>query len=284
MDLEKIKSMPTYINKRIKDVALMIPSFPRDYHYLYKLLNNISMTVGMDVYIIFSSESDYEKFEMKTSIYPIIGKNLNKNSIITSKKLYGLKELMNSSYEYIICCDSETDIIQENFVHSNILSKIEDIFNNKRMYGTDATGKYGSTIMAISASLFHNEYEYMKNITRNYTMWIWWSDIPVYRRKDLKGFFDKIDYTNIVWDHFDYAIYQYYLIITERFYIIDVSSIVQKSGCDSIENIKTKDKEILDDLSKSGLGFGWVNESLYKMNKEYFKSKGSFIRFHIDRV
>jgi hypothetical protein len=276
--------MPTYMNNKIKDIALMIPSFPRDYHYIYNLLNTMAKTVGMDIYIIFSSDSDYQQFEMKDSIHPIIGKDLNKNSIITSKKFYGLKELMNSSYDYIICCDSEADLIQENFVYSNILSKIEDIFKRKRMYGTDVKCTYGSTIMAICASLFANEYEAMKNMTKNYTMWFWWSDIPVYRRKDLEGFFNKINYTNIVWDHFDYAIYQYYLIITEGFYIIDVSSIVHKSGCDSIENMKTNDTELLEELSKAGLGLGLVNESLYKMNKEYLIKKGSFIRFNLDRL
>lgn len=285
MNLYDIHRMPSIISKplsKITDVALLIPSFPRDYHYLYKLLVVMKTTnVCIDTYIIFTNQEEYSLFEMKDRIkHYVIGDELNRNSITTSKKFFGLKQLMKLNYKYIICCDSEIEIVPENFTSENIISKIEDIFRNKRIYAGYVKGSYDSNIMSISATLFPNEYETLRQRTDTFAYSFWWSDLPVYRTKDLKGFFEKIDYSNIVWDYFEYLIYQFYLILTDGFYILNTTAVTGMNK--SLEGLNTSDLNILDNLSNMGVGFSWVINRTYLKNKEYFNSRGTFIRFHLD--
>ena len=72
-----------------------------------------------------------------------------------------------------------------------------------------------------SANIFPNNIDVLKNITKNFTMYFWWSDLPVYRTSDIIPFFNMINYENILWEHFDYIIYQYYLILYDEFEIFN---------------------------------------------------------------
>ena len=77
------------------------------------------------MYLVFSNNTDYERFHMKNHIKPIICDPYESNSIVTYKKFYGLKKLANSIYDYIICCDSEIDILCNGFTNDNMNNKIE---------------------------------------------------------------------------------------------------------------------------------------------------------------
>jgi hypothetical protein len=118
----------------IKDIAFVIPTHPPHYKYLYDLLNKLEKhNIFIDIFLVFSTESDYDCFSLKERIKPIILKEpLNGNSKVTFKKFYGLKQLINSNYDYFIVCDSEIDIILENFTYTNLRCKIDNIFKNKK--------------------------------------------------------------------------------------------------------------------------------------------------------
>jgi hypothetical protein len=181
---------------------------------------------------------------MKNEIKPIICDSLNTNSIVTYKKFFGLKQLANSTYDYIICCDSEIDIICDNFTNEIINNKIQNIFTNKKIYAGDTVSD--SCIMKItetSANIFPNEIDLLKNITKKFTLYFWWSDLPVYRKSDITPFFNTINYENIMWRHFDYIIYQYYLILYHGFEIINTTPITNVKF--SLENLYTADIDIL---------------------------------------
>ena len=83
----------------INNIAFLIPIHPPYYHYIYSLINNLNLSnISIDIFLVFSSQSDFDLFEFKNKINPIIVNGpLNSNSYVTFKKFYGLKHLIESS-------------------------------------------------------------------------------------------------------------------------------------------------------------------------------------------
>jgi len=180
----------------ITDVAFVIPSYPPHYNYLYDLLDKLKKhNIIIDIFIVFSNQADYECFKLKDNIKSIVLKEpLNTSSKVTFKKFYALNQLINSNYDYFIVCDSEIDIIPENFNYINIREKIENIFKNKKIYAGDLKGKGIKYVNTYCSSLYKGEeYNLLKEATKEFTLYSWWSDIPVYRKGDLEKFFQKIN-------------------------------------------------------------------------------------------
>jgi hypothetical protein len=233
------------------------------------------------MYLVFSNDEDYNKFTMKNEIKQIICNSFETKSIVTYKKIFGLKHLANSKYDYIICCNSETDIISKNFNNSNINDKIKNIFINKYIYAGQTDIDSAITITKVSANMFEEKYEYLKDITNNFTLYFWWSDLPVYKREDIIPFLNMIKYEKLIWESFDYLIYQYYLILYHGFKIINITPITSINF--SLENLNTNDMNILQKLIDIKYGFSWVNSKMYNLNKDFLDSQKSFLIFHLDR-
>jgi hypothetical protein len=250
----------------------------------------------IDIFIVFSNQSHYEQFQLKDHIKPIIidsHKNMLNTtlvhgnmlpSIVTHKKFSGLKQLMDSKYDYFIVCDSEIDIIPEHFTNDNILEKIKNIFTRKQLYAGDFhENTWGINITTNCAKLFKgDDYDKIRSITNNFKYYTWFSDIPVYRRTDLPGFFEKINDSDLNWYQFDHIIYQYYLIVTENYELINTSPITNQTG-NSLEYLHINSEEILNKLADLGYGFGWLSKYTFDYHPTYFLAKKTFIIFHIDR-
>ena len=269
-------------NQRINNVSFIIPSAPLHFHYVYAFIEPIYNNI--DVHIVFSSSEDYDMFKEKDKIKPIIMKEpYHTNSIVTFKKFYGLKHLINSSYDYFIVCDAESEIVLENFTSSIVNKKINDIFDNKIIYG-EKTNRFKLLldIMLISNNLFSiDQQEILQKETDNYSLYIWWSNLPVYKKEHLNEFFDIINYDNICWHHFDYIIYEYYLILYHSFKIIDANTriITLYLPTTTIEDETNQ----LNSLDSFKFGFSFINGPLYKKYINYFKEKGTFLVGNLDR-
>jgi hypothetical protein len=267
---------------KVDNIAFLIPVHPPHYHYIYNLINKCKINdIEVDIFLVFSNQADYDNFNMKNGIKPIICSHLNTKSIITYKKFFGLKQLANSKYDYIICCDSEIDIICDNFTNENINDKIKHIFNNKKIYAGDTNVNAIKNITQTSANLFPEKYDFLKNITTNFTLYFWWSDLPVYRTADITPFLSMINYDNIVWAHFDYIIYQYYLILYHGFEIINTTCITNLKW--SLESLNTNDINILNKLVDINYGFSYITKKMYKLNKNFIDSQKGFLIYHLDR-
>ena len=272
------------LKKSITKIAFLIPIYPAHYHNLYNILNKLKdNNIYIDVYCIFSNKEEYELFEMKDRVKHIIAENApNDRSIIQYKKIYGLKEMINTSYEYIIACDSETDIIPENFTEENMLSIINNIFQQKKIYGINAINPLFKDIMNACANVFTGEdYTRIKSATNDLSLYTFWYNIPVYKRDDISGFLKKInsDTLQLSWFTFDTIMYDYYLIATHQFQIIDVSEFAYDAGhglyVDTIENIN-KMKEL-------GFAFGSVLGKLWRDKKDILQGQKTFLIVNIDR-
>jgi hypothetical protein len=262
-------------------VSFVIPTHPPHYHYLYNILPKLKGII--DIHLVFSNSKDYEMFSMKELIIPIVvNGHINTRSIITFKKFYGLKQLMHSKYDYFIVCDSEIDIIAENLTVENIRSKVEDIFNNKIFYAGNVISEEIKKINEVSSNLFSKDEQLkIKNITENFTLYSWFSDIPVYKRTDLSDFFRKIDYSNIEYIHFDHLIYQFWLLLERDFIIINTTPYTKINW--SLELLIKINENVNEYLITQKYGFGWCSKTSFNANKNYLIDKGCFLIFHLDR-
>jgi hypothetical protein len=281
MNIDIDRNAPESSINRIHNVTFIIPSIPEHYHYVYEFIEPIYKTI--DIHIVFSGIEHYDIFREKDKIKPIImTESYDRDSIITFKKFYGLKYLINSCYDYFIVCDSESSIVLENFVSSNVNNKINDIFKNKIVYGEKTDNGMLIDIMNISNNIFSKEHqEILKKETDNYTLYIWWSNLPVYKKEHLPDFFDKVNYDNINWNHFDYILYQYYLVLYHNFKILnaDTSLLTLYLPFTTIEYETNQ----LNTLDRFNFGFSSINYPLYIRYINYFKQKGTFLVVNLDR-
>jgi hypothetical protein len=294
----------------IHDVAILIPISPKGYDMLYKLLNKlISNHITIDIFLVFSSQADYDSFGMKNHIKPIlIGNDVDMSNktdaTVCFKKLFGLNSLVNSKYEYIICCDDEVDIIPENLTEVNLKDKITQIYNNKKVYAGKITPDSNAVLQSrilpqldqsymqmarnsleASAKLFPNYYERLKSVTENFTLYFWWSDLPVYKRDTIEDFLTTINYKNIDYtaqsNNYDHIIYLFYLITKHNFEIVDTTPVLNLNW--SLEYLDTSDTGKLDALSHLKFGFSWVNNITYTTMKHYLLSHKTIFIFSTDR-
>jgi len=272
----------------ISNVVFLIPIHPPYYHYVYRLLTKLKIeNIIIKVILIFSSQSDLDKFAMKSDIESMLIDSLpaDRRSIAVYKKFYGLKQMIDRDYDYIICCDGETDIIPQHFTNENIHEKIAAIFRNKKIYAGETTGnKLIKQINEVSASIFV-ETETLKSLTKDFSLYSFWSDLPVYRKSDLLPFFDLINYKenvkNISWYHFEQVMYHYYLLLRCGFELVNITPVTKRQH--SLEDFGELDELSKDFLTEMGFGFSWVTKGSFLRNRDYLMTKNVFLIFHLDR-
>jgi hypothetical protein len=271
--------------KTIDNVAFLIPMHPKHYDMNYSLLNKLkNIMVTIDIYGIFSNKQDYELFKMKEMIKEIIPDNIptDTNAIVIYKKLYGLKCMINTPYEYVILCDSEIDIVPENFTKENIITKIQDIFNNKVIYGIKVIREIARRTIRVCASVFAgDDYKKIESATDNFTLFSFWYNLPVYKREHLKDFLDKIkfDTLTITWDHFESLLYEYYLITNHNFKMIDITNMANNIGDGLyVENINRFSR-----LKELKFGFSSVLYKFWKLMPNELSKEKTFLLIHTNR-
>jgi hypothetical protein len=273
----------------ISNICFLIPVHPPHFHIIYSLLNKLKINnIKIDVFLIFSCNFDYDIFKMKDCIFPIIVyEEINMNSIVTFKKCYGLQKMIEYDYDYIICFDSEIDIIAENFTNDNLTEKINNIYENKIVYAGDTNNNHNVVeISRTSANVFSAEdYNKLSKLTNNFNLYCFWSDLPVYRKNDLSDFFKTINYNNIkynlVWHQFEHIIYQYYLMLKDNFKIINITPVINIQW--SLENFIINDVVKLNYLAEIGYGFSWVSKNSFIHQKDYLLNKKVCFIYHLDR-
>lgn len=272
----------------IENTTIIIPSYPPHYNYVYHFLKQLKQIGNIvDVHIVFSNQSDFLKFEMKDDIIPIIiACEINTKCLVTYKKFYGLKNLIDSNYDYFIVCDSEISIVPDNFNKKNIDSFITRYFSNKTLYAGNVEGSVNQNI-AYSVSqecmnLFDSDHH--KTIiekTLCHNLYAWFSNIPVYKRNNLYIFFDSINENKIKTIFaFDYVIYQYFLVLYEGFNIVNTTPITGLSWSTEFLS-KNVEISVIEELTN----IGWTPEFIdWKLKEHPALRDKVLLYFHLDRI
>lgn len=273
----------TQINT-VAQCALLIPIHEKHFHYLYDLIPKIENIIPL--YLIFSDEEQLNNFKMKDKVIPFIFSEKS-SSIVTDKKFYGLKKLINSNHKYIIVCDAEIDIIPENFTMNNIIKKCSDIFNNKIIYGGEVDIKkiIINDIIDTSSSVFKNknDIEKLRNIIRQNErlIYTWWSDLPVYQIDHLTDFFNKINTNNYNWNHFDNMIYNFYLLLYKDFKLINITKELGISN--SLESYVPQNIDYINKLKDIKYSFSYISHTFFNKYKELMIKEKTLFIYHLDR-
>jgi len=287
--------------KKIDKVAMLIPVHPSSYIYIYNLLKKMKENnIVMDIFLIFSTQHDYDAFEQKDRIkHVILDKTINDHSQdkhfqISAKRFYGYTHLVTQPYEYILTLDADFDIIPENFTQDKILSKIHAKFSNKRIFGAVST--LGNIVQDCMNYAFGGtkEYDKISELTKGFTLYTCWTDIPVIKRTDINEFLSFLNYDktktkingkDFVFEaSFDALFYDIFLLLRRNFEMIDISDITIGLEHNGRRNFTSATyRAIFDKLKAQKYVPGWVHSRLFKMDPPYFTSEGNFLMFHIDR-
>jgi hypothetical protein len=175
-----------------------------------------------DLFLVFSNDEGYEKFKNiahDLRFNKIICENLGDEpaSPITRKKLYGLNHVFkNTNFKRAGVVDVDTIFLK----YLDYDKYFKEFVDNKKIYTSIATN---SSIYryVTSPKKFYNDIDNDKlnNITKNFTSYFWFNDIPVYDKDYFLNFCDYINYDNIretiAYDDFDFVMYVYYLLIKD---------------------------------------------------------------------
>jgi hypothetical protein len=160
-----------------------------------------------------------------------------------------------------------------------------NIYNTWKFYAGEVNEVIHPSIInitKISSNLFNdNDNDKISKITNNYKLYYWWSDLPVYKREYLIDFFNKINYNNIEYLHYDHLIYLNYLIIYHNFLILNITPLIKHEW--SLESYNKFNQENLNILKKNNYGFSWISPKLFNSHKNYLINEGSFLLYHLDR-
>ena len=272
----------------VSNIAFLIPIHEKDYTYMDNLLSNISIiNNAVDIYFILSNQNDYDKLDLKYKQnfkYIIIEHKPNVGNIVIYKKMYALNYMKDrEEYDYFIICDSEIDIIPENFTRDNIQNKINDFFSKKIIYSGKIKNKHNKRIIETTCNSFKDKNDCDKlKVDLNKNNYYWWSDVPYVKRTHISDFFNKLkDIKKYTWYHFEHILYLNYLYLYHDFIFVNISTILEKYP--SLESFYTTNTNKLIELNNSGYIFSWVTPRLYYNNIDTIKDNKPFILYHLDR-
>jgi hypothetical protein len=267
--------------------AFCIPLHPKHFNYGYEIEEALNGT-DADLYFIFTDEDEKDSFYKGTanSNYLILSdfvyiRRLNKNrSWVSVKKLYALSKLYNR-YEYISCIDSEVM-----FLNNRFYKTMKNTSNSKIICGgdiSDSANEDYSKIMRESLTNIVpvNDKDRLKYLSKNYSIYTWWSNLPVYDCKKASGFLEWIQFNNtnfidkITWYVFDDIVYNYYVILKYNYELVVIPDI--NSSLEYAPN------EILQQVDTTTCKLYWVNYSEYIKDKKYYKNNDFIIAYHLDR-
>lgn len=264
-------------------VAFVIPIHPPFFHYLRNFLAQMP-PASSRVYAVFSSPEDRDAFGEHPALSPIVipqGLTYDSGSsagIVDYKKFYALHQLKDSHHDYFIVCDSEIQLVPENFTPENVLGKIEAIFRNKQIYASN--GGSGNTVAACNV-FGPDDAARAKVLTQDYGLVFWWSDLPVWKREHLPHFFEVLPIPDTIYSRPDYNIYQIYLALYHDFAFLNLSPHIGVYS--SLEGFATRKEELIDRLTALGYGHAWVMVTQLSLNRDKLMKLGTFLAYHLDR-
>ena len=275
--------------------AFCIPIHPKHFNYGYKILDELKDTNDVDLYFIFTNEEDKNTFINLNQSTEYVYKYLilsdfidikiveKHNCFPSFKKLYALSELYNK-YKYISCIDSEISFIYK----SNFYEMMKNISNNKIICGGDirnddaSVSRYKTIIRdSLTKIVPSKDIEKLKNISKNYNIYTWWSNLPVYETSEVKHFLKWINFNNkkfiekMNWNVFDDLLYNYFLILKYNYNLYIVPGLQH--------SLEYADSNTIEKVDQNICKLYWVNKQAYDENKKYYNKNNFYIIYHIDR-
>jgi hypothetical protein len=122
-----------------------------------------------------------------------------------------------------------------------------------------------------------NDHKNLIVLSRFFSVFTWWSNIPVYTCAYLDEFFTWINFDkNLLyykWSVFDHIVYNYFCVLRKGYNI--------KLDPELNTSFEFLESSVLEKLDKNLVN--WVNNNAYLTNPEYYNNNEFYIVFHCDR-
>lgn len=276
--------------------ALIVPI--HDAHFLYGI-NLLFQSIGSDYDLIFVFSTDLDRRQFKEmhqaspslDYYSIVLDDYFSGSAIAAiserrvwpslKKFLALS-LSYQHYDYLLCVDAETFIINT----QGWTAACEAIIEHRRWYA-GILGEHNKTerlIMNSSAVLLapEKDLEKIQEISGNWGVYSWWWDLPVYSSQTVPGFLEWIGWERslqfierLTQGIFDHITYQYYMALYEGFSFVKVNGIMHTMEFCGASKFR--------DVHQQIHPIRWTNALAYAQDPEFFRQNNYLAFYHIDR-
>jgi len=271
-------------------ISFIIPVYPPHYHYLKNLEKLDCSKLDFDIILVLSFKNDFIKlqtYNYKNNFKVIILEDyfnmtfiqnlINKRIIITFKKYFAMN-LVRKRYLYCATVDSEIEFVNT----TNVFDKFKTFCNNKKIIGSSInTNDYRHKLIKdinLTSSVFFKEKDYNKliNITNNFNIYFWFSDIPIYDMSYIEEFFEFIGFNDynkfsekITWSIFDYIPYVYFITLFKNYSLINIKDygLTREWSLESMP-IQTY-KKVIEKINYRPL---WLIYNVYNENKDIIEN------------
>lgn len=277
------------MNESINKSCFLAPIHIDKFEYGYNLVKTYNdLFNDCNIYLVFSNQEYFDTFN---KIYN--DKNIKYRSIIytdeydpflkgiiTLKKWFGLNYIYkNTDNQNVAVIDVDYLFIKK--VDYNLL--FHQYLNNKKIHANfikDESSNYIKNIIISCVKFFkESDQKTLSHLTHNFKLYFWFNNICIYNKELYLKFLEYINYEKIKheisWFDFDYIVYCYYLLVTNKIEL----KVIKHSSLNSsfIEDQNNIDQELFTKL------FVEYNPMWIKTEIQESDMENVFIKLHVDR-
>ena len=203
--------------------AVMAPLYERDLELgrnFVKAYNDFYD--GLNLFLVFSDQSEVDNFKCNYNYqYFVCTEKLDvSKKPISQKKIFGVREIFKcTDFDKVMVVDIDSLPIANVDLDECANYNVE----RKKIYASPSTNH--SIINKVGrdcANRFFSPQDVQKleKITKGFTLYFWFNEIPIYERKHFLPFLEYINYSKtmdrLLYTTFDYIIYVFYLLIKDE--------------------------------------------------------------------
>jgi hypothetical protein len=281
---EPFKESYTIKNK----CAFIIPLHPKHYDFGYAIVSQLT-NADVDLYFIFTNLEEKNLFEtnLQTSSnfnYLILDSFIDlsipqkTNSFVGIKKFFGLYSLYDK-YDYISWPDSEIKFIKTD----NFYEMMKNIVDNKTIVGGKTTDSKSLNIIHDSLTQLTDVsyHEKLKELSHDFSVYTWWSNVPVVDCKHAKHFLEWINFDSttlenrISWNVFDDITYNFFCILFYNYKL----EVLPEHGF----SLEGANSQVIKHVNENICKLYWITQSTYNEDPSYYDNKNFYMLYHLDR-
>ena len=269
--------------------AFVVPLHPKHFQYGYTIIGSLNGS-DADVYFVFTTAEDKNIFQaglvddidvkgLILSDFADIEIVDKTKSYVSIKKLFALSVLY-KKYDYISCIDSEIKFLRKN----NFYNVMKSVVDKQTICGGKVPDHHtrereiirDSTTLLVDER-YHND---LQNLTEYFTIYTWWSNLPVYDCKIAEEFLQWINFHSnnldrFCWNVFDDMTYNFFCILIKHYKLEIIPN--------CFHSLELCDSKLVEYTDQQLCKLYWVNNKAYLQNKDYYDNSEFYIIFHIDR-
>ena len=264
--------------------AVMAPLYERDLELgrnFVKAYNDYYD--GLNLFLVFSDQAEVHKFNCHYNYqYFVCTEKLDvSKKPISQKKLFGVRQIFNSTdFSNVMVVDIDSlpcanvdldDCANYNIARKKIYASPSTNHSIINKVGRDCANRFFSP----------QDVQKLEKITKGFTLYFWFNEIPIYERKHFLPFLEYINYSKtmdrLLYTTFDYIIYVFYLLIKDEIELVEIDHTVVSDQGSFLETQSIQDPTRFDAFFQMAKPM-WIKEPIDENSM-----KRVWMRLHVNR-